>query len=69
MEGGGVMGTFLRKQDATVKVKYGDIFIFKVQPSQDPVVIMKFEFFTHSARLLRKLDHVLLWILSTNTGL
>ena len=28
---------------------------------------MKFEFCAHSARLLRKLDHVLLWILSTNT--
>ena len=37
--------------------------------SQDPVVVMKFEFCAHLARLLRKLDHVLLWILSTNTGL
>ena len=37
--------------------------------SQDPVVVMKFEFCAHSARLLRKLDHVLFWILSTNTGL
>ena len=26
--------------------------------SQDPVVVMKFEFFAHSARLLRKLDRV-----------
>ena len=26
-------------------------------------------FCAHSARLLRKLDHVMLWILSTNTGL
>ena len=25
--------------------------------------------YTHSARLLRKLDHILVWILSTNTGL
>ena len=30
---------------------------------------MKIEFFAHSARLLRTLDHVLLWILSNNTGL
>ena len=30
---------------------------------------MKFEFCAHSARLLRKLDHVFLWILSNNTGL
>ena len=37
--------------------------------SQHPVVVMKFEFCAHSARLLRKLDHVLLWILRTNTGL
>ena len=37
--------------------------------SQDPVVVIKFEFYAHSARLLRKLDHVLLWMLSTNTGL
>ena len=29
---------------------------------------MKFKFCAHSARLLRKLDHVLLWILSTDTG-
>ena len=36
-------------------------------PSHDPVVVMKFVFCAHSARLLlRKLDHVLLWILSTN---
>ena len=43
-----------------------------LQPSKsshDPVVLMKFEFCTHSARLLRKLDHVLLWILRNNTGL
>ena len=33
--------------------------------SHDPVVVMKFEFCVHSARLLRKLDHVLLWILTT----
>ena len=37
--------------------------------SQDLVVVMKFEFCAHSARLLRKLDHVFLWILSNNTGL
>ena len=37
--------------------------------SHNPVVVMKFEFCAHSARLLRKLDHVLLWMLSTNTGL
>ena len=30
---------------------------------------MKIEFFAHSARLLRTLDHLLLWILSNNTGL
>ena len=35
----------------------------------DHVVLMKFEFCAHLARLLRKLDHVLLWILSTKTGL
>ena len=40
-----------------------------VKSNHDPVVVMKFEFCAHSARLLRKLDHVLLWILSTNTGL
>ena len=43
-----------------------------LQPSKsshDPVVVMKFEFCAHSSRLLRKLGHVLLWILSTNTGL
>ena len=34
--------------------------------SQDPVVVMKFEFCAHSARLLRKLNHVLLWILLNN---
>ena len=37
--------------------------------SQNPVVVMKFEFCAHSAKLLRKLDHVFLWILSNNTGL
>ena len=37
--------------------------------SQDLVVVMKFEFCAHSARLLRKLDHVFLWILSNDTGL
>ena len=37
--------------------------------SFDPVVVMKFEFCAHSARLLRKLDHVFLWILNNNTGL
>ena len=37
--------------------------------SHDPVVVIKFEFCAQSARLLRKLDHVLLCILSTNTGL
>ena len=36
--------------------------------SQDPVVVMKFEFCANSAMLLRKLDHVFLWILSNNTG-
>ena len=25
--------------------------------SKDPIVVMKFEFYAHSARLLRKLDH------------
>ena len=29
--------------------------------SQDPVVGIKYEFCAHLARLLRKLDHVLLW--------
>ena len=41
----------------------------KTKSSHDPVVVMKFEFCSHSARLLRKLDHVLIWILSTNTGM
>ena len=40
-----------------------------IAASHNPVVVMKFEFCAQSARLLRKLDHVLLWILSTNTGL
>ena len=40
-----------------------------LKSSQDPVVVIKFEFCAHSARLLRKLDHVFLWILSNNTGL
>ena len=35
-----------------------------VQSIHDPVVVMKFEFLGDSARLLRKLDHFLLWILS-----
>jgi hypothetical protein len=30
---------------------------------------MKFGFYAHSARLLRKLDHVFLLILSNNTGM
>ena len=42
------------------------VLVFK--SSHDPVVVMKFEFCAHSARLLRKPDHVLLWILSTDTG-
>ena len=43
--------------------------VLATKSSYDPVVVMKFEFCTHSARLRRKLYHVLLWILSTNTGL
>ena len=36
--------------------------------SHNPVGVLKFEFIAYSARLLRKLNHVSLWILSTDTG-
>ena len=41
----------------------------KTKSRHDPVVVMKFEFCAHSAKLLRKHGHVLLWILSHDTGL
>ena len=50
-------------------IKSNGPYLQPSKSSHDPVVVMKFEFCAHSARLLRKLDHVLLWILSTNTGL
>ena len=43
---------------------YGKVQWVVLALSHDPVVEMKFEFCAHSARLLRKFDHVLLWILS-----
>ena len=50
-------------------VKSNGPYLRPSKSSKDPVVVMKFEFSAHSARLLRKLDDVLLWILSTDTGL
>ena len=50
-------------------VKSNGPYLRPSKSSHDPVVVMKFEFCTHSTRLLRKLDHVLLCILSTNTWL
>ena len=52
------------------RIKFQCAVLASCDPSShDAVVVMEFEFCTHSARLLRKLNHVLLWILSTNTGL
>ena len=51
------------------KLKSNGLYLQPSKSSHDLVLVMKFEFCAHSARLLRKLDHVLLWILSTNTGL
>ena len=47
-------------------IKYNGLYLQHSKSSHDTVVVMKFKFCTHSARLFRKLDHVLLW--STNTG-
>ena len=46
-------------------VKSNGPYLWPSKLSQDPVVVMKFEFCAYSARL----DHVFLWILSNNTGL
>ena len=45
------------------------LYLRPSKSSQDPAVVIKFEFCAHSARLLRKLDHAFLWILINNTGL
>ena len=45
-------------------VKSKGLYLQPSKSSQDQVVVMKFEFWAHSARLLRKLDRVFLWILS-----
>ena len=50
-------------------VKSNGLYLRPSKSSQDPVVVIKFEFCAHSARLMRKLDHAFLWILSSNTGL
>ena len=50
-----------------IRIKSNGPYLRPSKSSHDPVVIMKFEFCTHLARLLRKLVHVLLLILSTNT--
>ena len=44
------------------------LYLRPSKSSQDPAVVIKFEFCAHSARLLRKLDPVFLWILSNKTG-
>ena len=49
-------------------VKSNGSYLQPSKSSYDPVVLKQFEYCAHSARLLRKLDHVLLWILSTDTG-
>ena len=50
-------------------VKSNGLYLQPYNSSQDPVVVRKFEFCAHSARMLRKLDHIFLWILSNNTEL
>ena len=52
-----------------ITVKSNGPYLRLSKSSHNLVAVMKFEFCAHSARLLRKLDHVLLWILSTNTRL
>ena len=57
-----VLLKFLTRNCSLVKSK--GLYLRPSKSSQDPVVVMKFEFCAHSARLLRKLDHVFLRTLS-----
>ena len=41
-------------------LKSNGLYLQPSKSSQDPVVVMKFEFCAHSARLLRKLDYAFL---------
>ena len=60
---------FLKEGILVLNIKSNGPYLRPSKSSQDPVDGMKFEFCAHSARLLRKLDHVLLWTLRTNTEL
>ena len=50
-------------------VKSNGLYLWPSKSNQDPIVVMKFEFCAHSAKMLRKLGHIFLWILSNSTGL
>ena len=54
--------------DISNSEKSNGLYLRPSKSSQDPAVVIKFEFCAHFARLLRKLDHVLLWTLSMIIG-
>ena len=45
-------------------VKSNGLYLWPSKSTQDPVFVMKFELCAYLARLLRKLGHVLLWIIT-----
>ena len=54
---------------SSVKVKINLPYLRFMKSLRNTVILKKFEFLRQFSKALKKLDHVLLWTLSTNTGL